>query len=57
MHVHVVLPGGEAKFWMEPSVSLASYTGFDERQVDRLHRLVEEHKGEIIRAWQNRFGV
>jgi len=45
------------KFWIEPSVSLAGYTGFDERQVNQLHRLVEEHKGEITRAWQNHFGL
>ncbi len=57
VHVHVISPEGEAKFWVEPSVSLASYTGFNERQVNQLHRLIEERKGEIIRAWQNHFGL
>jgi hypothetical protein len=57
MHVHVISPEGEAKFWIEPGVSPAGCAGFDERQVSQLHRLVEEHKGEIVRAWQNHFGL
>ena len=41
MHVHVV--------------SLASYTGFDKHQLTHLEKLIEEHKGEIIRAWKEHF--
>jgi hypothetical protein len=55
MHVHVVSPDGEAKFWIEPIVGLAAYSGFSERQLKRLQRLVEEHRGEIAKAWQDHF--
>lgn len=55
MHVHVISPEGEAKFWIEPIVSLASHSGFDKRQLTQLHKLVEEHENEIRRAWQDHF--
>jgi hypothetical protein len=55
MHVHVVSPDGEAKFWMEPIISLANYTGFNERQLRRLQQLVEEHRREIVKAWKDHF--
>ena len=55
VHVHVVSPEGEAKFWIEPIVSLAAYTGFSKQQLRRLQSLVEEHKSEIVKAWQEHF--
>jgi len=33
MHVHVISPAGEAKFWIEPIVSLATFVGFSKRQL------------------------
>lgn len=57
MHVHVVSPDGEAKFWMEPIISLANYTGFNQRQLRRLQQLVEEHRSEIAKAWKEHFRV
>ena len=55
MHVHVVAPEGEAKFWIEPIISLANYTGFNQRQLRRLQELVEEHRSEIVKAWKDHF--
>jgi hypothetical protein len=55
MHVHVVSPDGEAKFWMEPIVALAAYTGLTQRQLRRLQRIVEERKSEISKAWKKHF--
>jgi hypothetical protein len=57
MHVHVVSADGEAKFWMEPIISLATYTGFDKRQLGRLQKLIEEHQSEIAKAWKEYFRV
>jgi hypothetical protein len=57
MHVHVVSADGEAKFWMEPIISLANYTGFDKRQLGRLQKLIEEHRSEIAKAWKEYFRV
>ena len=55
MHIHVVSPDGEAKFWVEPIVSLVTYTGLSKPQLNRLQKLVEEHKSEIIKAWKKHF--
>ncbi|HEY5141037.1 MAG TPA: DUF4160 domain-containing protein [Methylococcales bacterium] len=55
MHVHIVSPDGEAKFWLEPIVSLAAYTGLSKNQLAALQRLTEEHTNEIIKAWKKHF--
>ena len=55
MHIHIVSPGGEAKFWVEPIVALAAYTGFSKRQLAYLQKLVEGHKNEIVKTWQKHF--
>lgn len=55
MHVHVISPEGEAKFWIEPEVSLVSQTGFNQRQLTQLEKLVKEHRSEIIDAWREHF--
>jgi len=55
IHVHVVSAEGEAKFWIEPIVALATYTGFSSRQLSRLQKIVEEHRSEIVKAWQSHF--
>jgi len=55
MHVHIVSSDGEAKFWIEPIVSLVAYTGFSERQLTRLQRIVEERRNEIVKAWKKHF--
>ena len=52
VHIHVVSPDGEAKFWIEPTVGLASYNGLSSRQLNNLQKIVEEHKNEITKAWQ-----
>ena len=52
MHVHVVAPDGEAKFWIEPIVALSNYTGFSKSQLNLLQKTVEGHKYEIITKWQ-----
>lgn len=28
VHIHVISPDGEAKFWLEPTISLADYSSF-----------------------------
>jgi hypothetical protein len=55
MHIHVVSPDGEAKFWMEPIVALATYTGLTKQQLRRLERIVEDRKSEIKKAWKKHF--
>ena len=47
---------GEAKFWLEPIVSLAVYYGLNSRMLADIQGIIEEHKNEIIKAWQKHFG-
>jgi hypothetical protein len=55
MHVHVSCSDGEAKFWLDPIVSLAASYGLTPRQLNRLQKLVEEHKDEIKNSWKEHF--
>ena len=55
-HVHVTCPDGEAKFWIEPTISLADYVGLSKKQLSELQKLVEEHISEIAKAWKKHFG-
>jgi hypothetical protein len=36
MHIHVTCEDGEAKFWLEPIISLATYFGLNTRQLNEL---------------------
>jgi hypothetical protein len=55
VHVHVVSPDGEAKFWLEPIVALATSTGFSPRHLRRLQHIVEERQHEIHQTWNRHF--
>ncbi|MEN6376041.1 MAG: DUF4160 domain-containing protein [Smithella sp.] len=57
MHVHITCEEGEAKFWIEPIVSLAMYYNLNSRRLKELQKLVEEHKNEIIKKWKKYFGI
>ncbi len=56
MHVHVTGEQGEAKFWMEPIISLAVYHGFNPRRLNEIQKIVEDRRDEIAKAWQRHFG-
>lgn len=55
-HVHITCPDGEAKFWIEPIVSLATSTGLSKKQLKEIQSLVESHIDEISKAWKKHFG-
>ena len=56
MHVHVRSPDGECKYWLEPEVALAKNTRLATKQLNEIKSIVEDHKGELIAAWQRHFG-
>jgi hypothetical protein len=56
VHVHVVCPEGEAKFWLDPKISLAKNLGLRAKTLTEIGRLVEEHEKEIRKAWEKHFG-
>jgi len=57
IHVHVEKAEAEAKFWVLPEVTLAYNDGYDARTLRELLRIVEERKPEIVRAWNEHFGI
>ncbi len=56
MHVHITSEEGEAKFWIEPLVSLSVYYGLNPKKLGEIQKIVEERKDEIIEAWKKHFG-
>lgn len=52
MHVHIASPNGEAKFWIEPLVALADYSGFTKRQLIELERVVKNNVEKIKETWK-----
>ena len=55
IHIHATCADGEAKFWLEPFVSLADNHGLSASQLRKLRELVEEHSDEIKRHWKKHF--
>lgn len=55
VHVHVVSPRGEAKFWLEPIVALAMSRGFSKREIKEIQKIVEKRQNEIQEAWKKFF--
>jgi len=55
MHVHILSPDGEAKFWIEPIVALADYKKFSDRQIKELEKVVKTHVKEIEKSWKQHF--
>ena len=56
MHIHVMGPNGEAKFWMEPVIELAQNYDLSQKEIGDALRMVQEHEHDIRSAWQRHFG-
>ncbi len=54
-HVHVQRDSSLAKFWLE-SGELASSTGFRPHELNRLQKLLTEHRENFLEAWNEYFG-
>ncbi|MBV6342173.1 DUF4160 domain-containing protein [Candidatus Magnetobacterium casensis] len=55
-HVHVRCSDGEAKFWIEPDVSLAINYGLKENQITEIRKIIKENSNEIRDKWTSHFG-
>jgi hypothetical protein len=53
-HVHVEREAKRAKFWLEP-LEVERNDGFGTRELARVRTIVEEHRGELLRAWHDFF--
>lgn len=56
MHVHVHSADGEAKYWLEPEISLAKNFGLSSPQLAKIEAIVREHEHDFISAWRQHFG-
>ena len=56
IHVHIECAEGEAKFWIEPIVSLATYYRLNSKRLNEIQKIVEKYKDEIIKEWKRHFG-
>ncbi|ACV35108.1 DUF4160 domain-containing protein [Accumulibacter sp.] len=43
MHIHVAHPHGEAKFCLQPSLTLANHTGLSKQELAYAERIVARH--------------
>jgi hypothetical protein len=55
LHIHVQGPDGEAKFWIEPEIDLATNERLSQKELGKIQRLIREHEDEIRRAWNRHF--
>lgn len=55
MHVHIMSSQGEAKFWIEPVVSLAQSIGFNKKELTKIVEIIEARKNEIRSDWEMHF--
>ena len=56
VHIHVQSAKGEAKFWVEPSITLARNKGLSAADLQVVEVLIKEHEDEIRIAWHSHFG-
>ncbi len=55
LHVPVISPDGEAKFWLEPRIELAVNQGLGATELNELQCIVGERQNEIREHWQRHF--
>jgi hypothetical protein len=53
-HIHVERDDCEAKFWLDP-LRLERSRGFPRREIRRIRAVVEEHRAELLEAWNEFF--
>lgn len=56
-HIHVETPDGNAKFWLEPLVSLATFYKLSEKELNRIESIVKENRDDFIKEWNRHFGI
>lgn len=54
-HIHVRRESNVAKFWLDP-VALQKAGGFRRVELDKIARLVYEHREQLLEKWYEFFG-
>lgn len=53
-HIHVHKAEGLAKFWLIPT-RMVNATGFNQKQLQRIEEIIQEHHTELQEAWYEHF--
>ena len=53
-HVHVIKAENVAKVWLEP-VELETSRGYNRSELNRVLKLTEENRAELLEAWNEHF--
>jgi len=56
-HIHVQLPDGEVKIWLEPVIEIAKVYRVKQKELKEIIKIVEEYKDEFIKKWEQHFGI
>ena len=56
MHVHVICPVGEAKYWLAPEIELAKNHKLSRVQLKEIENIIEVHYSEFRSAWEKHLG-
>ena len=54
-HIHVRNAESEAKFWLEPDISLARNDGFNSKELKEIFVIIETHRTQFTEAWYDYF--
>jgi len=55
-HVHVERDRMNAKFWIDPLVTLENDRGFAPHELNVMRQLIEEHRLFLLEKWHEFFG-
>ena len=53
-HMHIERDDNTAKFWLDP-VRLQNSGGFRRTEINRIQKLVEENREDLLRTWNEYF--
>jgi hypothetical protein len=45
-----------AKFWVRPNIVLAESFGMSPKELNEIFKIVDSHKRQIVKAWNEHFG-
>ncbi|NNM88059.1 MAG: DUF4160 domain-containing protein [Phycisphaerae bacterium] len=55
LHVHLISPDGEAKFWIDPEVEVAANKGLKPPAINELQEIIKERQDEFREHWHRHF--
>lgn len=55
-HVHVIKAENEAKFWLEPNITLANNYGFSDKEIKNITKIVLNYGNEFKRQFEEHIG-